>query len=171
MIETILPGLSAIQNVHPMLVHFPIAFFLGAVAMEGLAVFRHERFHVVATWMLYLGTLSALVTAPTGFVAMNSIAAAESGGPDHEFIHVHRNWMVAVTLLGTSLSAYLVWITRRGTWASHRWALFSGLVLLGALVILGADRGARLVFAFGVGVNSEVIREPVPAQEYRGDGH
>lgn len=171
MIDTMLPGLSAMANIHPMLVHFPIAFFLGALALEGLAVFRHERFHVAATWMLFLGTLSALVTVPTGFAAMNSVAAAESVGPGHDYIHVHRNWMVAVTVLGACLSAYVFRITRRGTWVSHRWALFSGLVLLGALVILGADRGARLVFEFGVGVNSEVIREPVPAQEYRGDGH
>ncbi|MBI3621106.1 MAG: hypothetical protein HY208_02825, partial [Nitrospirae bacterium] len=79
MMEQILPGLAALQNIHPLFVHFPIAFFWGALAMEGAAILVHERFHFAATWMLYLGALSALVTAATGFHAMNQIAAASGG--------------------------------------------------------------------------------------------
>jgi uncharacterized membrane protein len=66
--ETLLPGLSALQNIHPMLVLFPIAFFLGALAMVGLAILWNERFHFVATWMLYLGTLAAIMALSTGFM-------------------------------------------------------------------------------------------------------
>jgi len=85
MVETLLPGLAALHNVHPMFVHFPIAFFLGALAMELVAIWVHERFHFVATWMLYLAALSAVVTATTGFLAMNQIAAASGGhaAPGH----------------------------------------------------------------------------------------
>lgn len=69
MVESLLPGLSAFQNIHPIFVHFPIAFFLGTLAMEVVAIFRHEKFHLVVTWMLFLGTLSAIMTLPTGFYA------------------------------------------------------------------------------------------------------
>lgn len=172
MIETVLPGLSAIQNIHPMFVHFPIAFFLGAFAMEGLAVLRDEKFHLVATWMLYLGTLSAVVTATTGFLAMYQIAAASGGhhAPGHEFIHIHRNWMVSVTTIGVLLSIYLFWINKKGRWRFHRWRFFGGLLLLSMLLTLGADRGARLVFEFGRGVNPKVLKATTEGNKH-GNGH
>lgn len=161
--ETLLPGMVALkENVHPLLIHFPIAFFLGALAMEGMAVFHDKRFHFVATWMLYLGTLSALIALPTGFIAANLIAATDPRGhnaPGHEFIHDHRNWMVATTLVGTALSFYLFWVNQKEKWHSQRWGLLMGLALLSALVALGADRGGRLVFEFGTGVNPEVLKE------------
>ncbi|MBI3803546.1 MAG: DUF2231 domain-containing protein [Nitrospirae bacterium] len=171
--ETALPGLASLQNIHPMFVHFPIAFLLGALAMEGFAVLWNEKFHFVATWMLYLGTLAAIVTLSTGFIAANTIAATDPRGhaaPGHDFIHVHRNWMVAVTLLGILLSSYLSWINHKGKWASHRWRLLAGLVIFSALVALGADRGARLVFEFGTGVNPEILKA-APEGSDHGDNH
>ncbi len=170
--ETLLPGMSALQeNIHPLLIHFPIAFFLGALAMEGMAVLRDEKFHLVATWMLYLGTLSAIITLPTGFIAANIVAATDPTGhdaPGHDFIHIHRNWMLTATLVGVFLSIYLFRINQRGQWASQRWRFLFGLVVLSALVALGADRGGRLVFEFGVGINPNVIKESPQAQ---GGGH
>jgi uncharacterized membrane protein len=161
--ETLLPGLTILKNnLHPLLIHFPIAFFLGALALEGLAVLRSEKFHFAATCMLYLGTLSALAALPTGFIAANIVAATDPRGhdsPGHDFIHIHRNWMVATTLFGIVLSAYLFWINERGKWRSQRWRLLLGLVFLAFLVAMGADRGARLVFEFGTGVNPEIIKE------------
>jgi uncharacterized membrane protein len=174
--HSLLPGLSAIQNIHPMFVHFPIAFFLGALAMELAANFVHERFHFVATWMLYLAALSAVVTATTGFLAMNQIAAASGGhhAPGHELIHVHQNWMVSVTTIGVLLSIYLFWINKKGKWISHRWRFLGGLLLLSMLLTLGADRGARLVYEFGRGVNPEVLKAPTEGSEHgneHGGGH
>jgi hypothetical protein len=44
MLETLLPGMAVLKsNVHPMLIHFPIAFFFGALAMEGMAILRMSR--------------------------------------------------------------------------------------------------------------------------------
>ena len=174
--DTLLPGLTALQNnTHPMLVHFPIAFFLGALVMEGMAVLRDEKFHFAATWMLYLGTLSALIALPTGFIAANLVAATDPRGhnaPGHDFIHIHRNWMVATTAVGVLLTGYLIWINNKGKWASHRWGFLMGLVILAALVALGADRGGRLVFEFGTGVNPAVIKAvSQESGEDHGDGH
>lgn len=171
MIETLLPGLVALPNVHPVLVHFPIAFFCGALVMEGVAVLYSESLHHVATWMLYLGTLSAIVTLPTGFIAMNAVAAAGPlglTGPDHAHIHTHRNWMVAGTLAAIILALYVFWINRRKQWVSQRWRLLSGLAVLAALIALGADRGARLVFEFGIGINPTLIKVP-PQENTHGD--
>lgn len=162
MIEMLLPGLTSLQNIHPMLVHFPIALFLGALAMEAMAVFRNEKFHLVATWMLYLGTLSAIITLFSGFIAAGTVSTMEPGGhqaPGHEFIHIHRAWMTATTLWAILLSSYLFWINKRDIVKSHQWGFFIGLIILAVLVSLGADRGGRLVFEFGVGVNPGIIKE------------
>ncbi len=176
MVESLLPGLSAFQNIHPIFVHFPIAFFLGTLAMEVVAIFRHEKFHLVVTWMLFLGTLSAIMTLPTGFYAADLVAATDPRGhaaPWHDFIHIHRNWMVATTAVGIFLTGYLFWINKKGNWASQRWGLLLGLVILSVMVTLGADRGGRLVFEFGTGVNSEVLKETTKEAGHRdnhGDG-
>lgn len=170
--ETLFPGMAALQkNIHPLLIHFPIAFFLGALAMEGMAVFRDEKFHFAATWMLYLGTLSALVALPTGFIAANIVAATDPRGhdaPGHDFIHIHRNWMLASTAVGILLAGYLFWINQKGNWASHRGRLLLGLAVLSALVALGADRGGRLVFEFGTGINPAVLKETTSGAEHGG---
>lgn len=172
--ETLLPGMAALQeNIHPLLIHFPIAFFLGALAMEGMAVLRDEKFHFAATWMLYLGTFSALVALPTGFIAANMVAATDPRGhdaPGHDFIHIHRNWMIASTAVGILLTGYLFWINRKEKWASHRWRLLLGLAVLSALVALGADRGGRLVFEFGTGINPKVLKSATQESSH-GDNH
>ncbi len=81
--DVLFPGMAALKNnIHPLLVHFPIAFFLGALLMEGLAVLRDEKFHFPATCMLYLGTLSAMITLPTGLIAANLVAATDPRGHD-----------------------------------------------------------------------------------------
>jgi uncharacterized membrane protein len=167
--ETLLPGVSAIPNVHPMFVHFPIAFFLGALAMEGLALFWREKYHDVAARMLYLGTLMAVVTLPTGFMAMNSVAAADPRGheaPGHDFIHIHGNWMVSVTLVSILLSAYLFWVDKKQKKGGYRLGVSFGLLLLCFLLTLGADRGARLVYEFGTGVNPQVLKVPLESHDH-----
>jgi uncharacterized membrane protein len=145
-----------------MFVHVPIAFFLGALAMEGLALFWREKYHDVSSRMLYLGTLMAVVTLPTGYLAMNNIAAVDPRGhnaPGHDFIHIHGNWMVSVTLVSILLSAYLFWVDKKQKQGGYRLGFFFGLLVLCFLLTLGADRGARLVYEFGTGINSKVIKE------------
>ena len=170
--EILFPGMAALEsNVHPLLVHFPIAFFIGALILEGAAVLYNEKFHFAATWMLYLGTLAALVTLPTGFIAADIIAATDPRGhnaPGHDYIHVHRNWMIATTLVSALLSVYLIWINQKVRWNAHRWRFLFGLVVLALLVSMGADRGGRLVYEFGTGVSPKALKEVVHEESEHG---
>ncbi len=103
MIEQLFPGMAALQNLHPLYVHFPIAFFVGTAIMELAAVFHDERYHFVATWFLYLGIFAAVITLGSGFGAASSIAANDPQGHDapiHHFIHTHRNWMLLASTFG-----------------------------------------------------------------------
>lgn len=173
MLESLFPGMTLLKNnLHPLMIHFPIAFFVGALAMEAMAVFRDEKFHFAASWMLYLGTLSALIALPTGFIAGELAAQTDPRGhnaPGHDLIHVHRNWMVATTGAGILLTLYLFWINISGRWNTQRWAFLFGLAVLSALVAMGADRGGRLVFEFGTGINPEVLKQA--EEPHEDDGH
>src|SRR3989449_5548465 len=63
----ILPGLKGMLNYHPLFVHYPIAFWLGALLFEALAVLRSsEEWHRTAARLLYLGTLTAFAAVGTG---------------------------------------------------------------------------------------------------------
>jgi uncharacterized membrane protein len=170
LIQTLFPGLAALaNNVHPLFVHFPIAFWIGAFLLETLAIFRDEKLHGVATWLLHLGTLAAIVTLPTGFIAEYAAAAHAPGAHNasgHHWIHLHRNFMVATTLIGLGVSSYFLWVNRRGIWPFHRFGLLATTALLAVSVALGADRGARLVYEFGVGVHPDRLKPPV-----EGDAH
>ena len=65
-----LPGLKSMLNIHPLFVHFPIAFWFGALLFEALAIWRsNNEFHRTAVCLLYLGTLAAFAAAFTGWLA------------------------------------------------------------------------------------------------------
>ena len=166
-VNVLFPGLAALPNLHPVLVHFPIAFFVGALLMEAMAIFRHERFHWVATWMCYLATLTAVATLFSGFAAEHSIAVADPmghHGPTHHFIHIHRSFMIVAVTVALFFTTYLFMVNLRQTWHKQRWGIFMGLVIVCALISLGADRGSRLVFEFGIGVNP-TLRNVAPTAE------
>ncbi len=70
MLERILPGASQLQNYHPLLVHFPIAFIYGASLMYFLAwITASEKLQWTSLWMLLLGALSAALALVSGFYA------------------------------------------------------------------------------------------------------
>ena len=60
MLDKLLPGASQLQNYHPLIVHFPIAFIYGAALMYFLAsILASENLKWTALWMLALGALGA----------------------------------------------------------------------------------------------------------------
>jgi len=161
LIETLFPGWAGLSNIHPLFVHFPIALWVSALLLEGLAVARNERLHPIATWFLHLGTIAALVTLPTGFAAEQVAVLADPRGhhtPIHQPIHIHRAWMLVTTGIGLGVSAYFFWVDRKLKWPFHRWGLLAATAVLTVLVAMGADRGARLVYEFGVGVRPALLK-------------
>ena len=140
-------------NVHPMMVHFPIALLITAVAADLVdVVFRRPNWLASMATILYVvGAVSASVTYWTGFRAA---AAVFVPGMAHPMIDDHRMWALATTVAAGTLALSRVTLHLTGYNRIKRVRL--GLVVTGLVVLVlvqqTAERGARLVYEQGVGV-------------------
>ncbi len=154
MMEAFFPGLSSAPNVHPLLVHFPIALWPTALGFWLVALFT-GRAHLwaIGRWLLYLGVVGAAAALASGLWAEETL---EHGAGVHELIEAHRNWMFAAGGLGV-VTAGLAFRARRRGVTDPAWSLVALLMATVIVTALGSDRGAFLVFGHGVGVAAESV--------------
>ncbi|MFQ5817548.1 MAG: DUF2231 domain-containing protein [Terriglobia bacterium] len=174
--DSLFPGLQAMPNIHPVLVHFPIAFLLGALGVEALAVWRRrEEWHRAAVVLLYLGAVGAVAAATSGWLAAETV---EHNDAAHEVMDLHETIMLWTTSLAVGLAViafvggrYLE--TRpdgRPYGRSLQLFLLAGLLVVNLMLVVGADRGGQLVYEFSTGVQQPAMPaegvpgEPAPAE-------
>lgn len=144
-----LPGLKAALNFHPIFVHFPIVFWLAALLFELLAICRKsDEMQRMAGRMLYLGTLAAIVTVLSGLAAQESVPPGEA----QLAMGIHETLMLTATSVAAGLCLF-AFIARKNFTAQLRRVMLVGLIILGVLLTIGADRGAQLVYGYGSAVN------------------
>ncbi|MED5369772.1 MAG: DUF2231 domain-containing protein [Myxococcota bacterium] len=149
--EQLLPGLTSAPNLHPMVVHFPIAFWVAATGAWSWAVVRkHDDAWRVGRWLHLLGMLGAVVAVGFGFWATEKMG---HDTPGHDLVHVHRDLMLVVSGIALVITALAWW--RRDATRPWRVGLTLGSLVLLGLMTIGADRGAELVFRYGIGVAGE----------------
>jgi len=147
LISKVLPGIGEMVNIHPMLVHFPIALLNAFVIMELLAyLLKKEELRIAATWMLYLGTVGALGAVGAGFAAAGSV-------PHDSEIHAimirHRNFGATVLCL----SLILVIIRFIAIDKARTVQLLIGIITV-VTMTFGADLGGLMVYKYGVAVKA-----------------
>ncbi len=158
----ILPGIAEMANIHPLFVHFPIALLSGFLLMELLgSITDKDSLRSTATWMLYLGTLGAIVTVATGLVASGSVA---HGGGVHELMLDHRNHGLTVLAIALVLSIWRLAVSARFS-TKGRVAHFILAVIMVGTMTIGADKGGLMVYKYGVSVKA------VPQVEGAGHDH
>ena len=147
--ETLLPGLTHAPDIHPLFVHFPVAFWLAAALVYGFGVARDDDgARRTGRTLLYLGTLAGAVALPTGYLAAERLG---HDTPGHDLVHTHRNLMAGAFLLASVASGLAFQAQRR---SSRPFTVFAAIAiaLAAGLTAFGADRGANLVFGYGMGV-------------------
>ncbi|MGA7871262.1 MAG: DUF2231 domain-containing protein [Candidatus Binatus sp.] len=148
MLQRILPGASQLQNYHPLLVHFPIAFLYGATLLYFLAwISASERLQWTALWMLMLGALSAGLTVASGFYAAPGLMVSES--VRHELLQHHKHLMVAASSVTGVLTIWA--LAARPMPTRFRYLFLAGLVAVMLLIAAGADLGGEMVYAYNAG--------------------
>ncbi len=151
MTGTVLPGLQHLQNIHPLVVHFPIALLMGAALFYFLAlIFRKDTFATTAFFLLILGTLSACVAAGTGLYAEEGVMVSFSVR-EHLLEH-HEQLMLAITGLSIILTLWAV-IARPFPKKKRGIFIFLIVIMLG-IMTWGADYGARMVYDYNAGGNA-----------------
>lgn len=149
--STLMPGMAGMDNIHPLLVHFPIAFLSAFFALDVLgALMKKQSWRNVASALLYLGAAAALLTVFAGFSAANSVA---HGGDVHAIMEQHKHLGLTVLSLAILLS---IWRAIAGgvlQGVANVFFLILAAVMF-ALMVLGADLGGLMVYQYGVAVKS-----------------
>lgn len=146
-------------NLHPMVVHFPIAIVSLALLMDliNLLLPKNQKWwNETSTLVLYgVGTLTAIGVYFTGTSAADSVflpAEAQS------LLNAHADWAlwtVWFLVIYTAVRTFVFWkvdFSRR----SIPHILFLGVSLIGMVFLYQTgDRGAEMVFRHGVGVQAK----------------
>ena len=149
--SSILPGISGMENIHPLLVHFPIAFLSAFFAVDLIAtIAKKSQWRNAASWFLYFGALSAIFTVIAGFNAADTVAHGENV---HQIMEHHEKIGISILSLALGLSA---WRLKTGAliscWANSFFLALSALLF--GLIIQGADLGGLMVYQYGVAVKT-----------------
>ena len=148
MIELLFPGVNHLQNIHPLAVHFPIAFLVGSAFFYLLAlVIRKETFANTALSLLIAGTLAAAATVGTGLYAEPGVMVSLS--VRQLLLTVHKYCMIATLAVSAVLA---LWATAARPFPRKNRVIFLLLFLfLLGLMAVGADYGARMVYDYNAG--------------------
>ena len=154
--SAIMPGIAGMDNIHPLLVHFPIAFLLTFFALDLVGTWaKKPQWRSVAGWLLYLGTIAAVFTVTAGFIAANTVA---HGDNVHDIMERHEHIGISVLTLAAVLS---LWRLKSGNLipggANTLFLILAGLLCI--LLTLGADLGGLMVYKYGVAVDAVVIQD------------
>ena len=143
-----------LPNLHPLMVHFPIAliavsavFHIAAIATRGKSCATHCA--ILAHTTLWLGALAALPTVLFGWLAFNSVNHDEAG---HVAMLAHRTWALATLAVLVVLAGWDAW--RSKVDAVPAWWFAGAVIGAWGMVATTAWHGGELVYRHGLGVLS-----------------
>ena len=150
------PGAQHLQNLHPLVVHFPIAFLLGAALLYSAAwLLNNERLAHSAFVVLVLGELSLAVAVATGLYAEEGVMLSLS--VREQLLEPHETAMLATLAIGTMLTIWAV-VARPFPTKGRPLFLFFLLIMIGVMTV-GADFGGRMVYDYNAG--GTACRQPI----------
>ncbi len=145
-----LEGISSLANIHPLLVHFPIAFLSLFVLVDLMGTAQKKsEWRKFAGHLLYLGTAFAGLTVWAGFHAAETIP---HGHNIHDIMERHEQLGVSIFALSLALSA---WRLRRPVEGFGIYNLLS--IILAGVLVFGADLGGLMVYKYGVAVQAVTV--------------
>jgi uncharacterized membrane protein len=142
-------------NIHPMIVHFPIAWWIAAVIVDLIAVTLPKAAwaNTTASTLYPAGAIAATATYLTG---RRAAMAVLTPGMAYPIVMEHWNWALA-TMVGFWLVTLLRLAVNLKRPRAPRWVRIGlALAALAALASLfeTGERGARLVYDYGIGVST-----------------
>ena len=138
-------------NIHPVLLHFPIAFLFGFILIEALGMtFRKHGLRQVASSLLYLGAICSVATVASGLYASATVLHSHSV---HDIMEWHERAGITVSAIAIVMALWRKFGgIPRSTMAEALSMLLS--LIMGGILFLGADMGGMMVYKYGVAVQS-----------------
>lgn len=146
---------------HPAIVHFPIAFLLGAVVLD-LYAWGRGRAEAArgATWLMAAGAATGAVAVATGAVAFFTVPAHTEEA--HRLMYWHLGLMGAAVVVFAAVLDARARAGRPGAGAR-----IVGLVAAGVLII-GAYLGGTIVYRGGAGIDPKILSPEVLESHHHG---
>ena len=143
-LKEVIQGKPIDRPTHPMMVHIPIAFYLGALGLDVLSRLGHfPAAPVAATWLIIAALVGFLGAATAGIVD-RSFMRAESKIRKVATRHMLLQDAVAIIY---AIDLAVRWSHRHDVHAGPLWIV---LEVVGALVMTyAADLGGQMVFKMG----------------------
>lgn len=135
-----------LQEIHPAVVHFPLALLPAAVATDGLGRALGDEALMTAGRRLTAGAAaSAIVSAAAGLVAQPAVAAE---GEAHDLLVTHRNINLVL-----AAGAVVLAVRRMRSRRPSIGQLAAGALGVAAMTFTAA-LGGKMVYEHGVGVKA-----------------
>ena len=158
MLARFLPGAEHLQNPHPLVVHFPIAFLYGAALLYFIAwLARRDAIAWVALWLLVLGLIAGAVAVGTGWWSAGGVMLDPSVKAN--VLEPHKRLMLATAAIAALLTLWAL-IKRPMPASALRYLFLFGLLVMIALMTKGADYGGIMVYDYNGGGGA--CRQPIP---------
>jgi len=162
---------TSLPNLHPLLVHYPVAFFTVAIAFDFLCLlFRRQSWLDRTTTVLYIvGAVGVVATYFAGEQAADSLVGVP---PKVEpLIAEHSDWglyTLLFFLVFVIFRVFVYWRDRNSSEISINPLRLLAIVaaIAGQWVLFQAsDRGGALVYQHGMAVTITAAEEPAPQSE------
>lgn len=152
-------------SVHPMLVHFPLAILIVAILLDFISFFlpKKQKWWTEETTAFFygVGAVAAIIVYFTGKAAANSVflpAEVQTVLNTHADWAWWTVWFYGIYAVARILATWKVPIKHHLELHLGFFALsFVGLFLL----FQTGDNGAKMVFKYGVGVQTTEVEDPV----------
>jgi uncharacterized membrane protein len=138
-------------EIHPALVHFPIAFLIGGVVLD-LFGRSSETAVATATYLLIAGLATGAVAAAAGVVAYYTVPGNHTAEA-HQRVYWHI-WTIVTAVVLFTVVCFVRW-----QHPSVVSPLIRGLGLLAVVIMaFGAYIGGGLVYHGGLGIDPAILK-------------
>jgi len=143
------------SNIHPLIVHFPIALIIVVFALDFLgAAGRRQSLISAANILSIFAALAAVAAVTTGLIAEESVWHTEDA---HELIELHET--IGFAVLGAALVSLIFRpaVRKKKSRSSLLWVAV--IISLVAAILVGYEGylGGEIVFRHGAGVEKARI--------------
>lgn len=143
-LKEVIQGKPVNRPTHPMLVHFPIAFYIGALVLDVISrLWRFPAAPLMATWLIlgaFIGSAGAVTTGLVDRSTMRSGSKIRAKATQHMLLQ----FTVAALFV---LVEIIRWGSRHDPKASWGWIVIELVAVL--VLTVGADLGGQMVYKMG----------------------